>query len=80
MGRIVLGSDFHSAADLPCRVLGAGRSGAGDGDFESLKLVRDLRAAASQFVIKADCKIGPGLGVVSVLYHVALMSKTRQAV
>ena len=72
MGCIVLGSDLHSAADFPGRVLGAGRSRAGDGDFESLKLVRDLRAAASQFVIKSNRKIGPGLGVVSVLYHVRL--------
>ena len=72
MGCIVLRSDLHRAANLPGRVLGTGRSRAGDGDFESLKLVRNLRSAASQFVIKANRKIGPGLGVVSVLYHVCL--------
>ncbi len=69
MGCIVLGSDLHSAAYFPGSVLRAGRSRTGYGDFESLKLVRNLRSAASQFIIKANRKIRPGLGVVSVLYH-----------
>ena len=73
MGCFVLGANLYSTGNSPSGVLSSAGSGTGNGDFEVLKFVRDLRAAAGEFVIKADRKIGPGLGIGCWISHVIVM-------
>ena len=67
--RLVLRANLQRPAHFPLRVVCTGPNLAWNGDFEILKLIRNLGPASCQLIVQTNREFGPGFRTVFVFCH-----------